>query len=105
MARKEKYGKEKNALTLTVFIPKTFPLTELIGRIKDEFGKCAWKTQPALEHYNNISVQRMHEQRNRSTGHMRNCESISGIPKHKTEIQTPNSTTSVDVCLTVISFS
>jgi len=36
MARKERYEKEKNVLPLTVFIPKTFPLAEFIGRIKDE---------------------------------------------------------------------
>jgi hypothetical protein len=43
MARKERYGEEKNVLPLTVFIPRTFPLAESIGRIKDEFGMCGWK--------------------------------------------------------------
>lgn len=48
-------------------------------------------------------MQRMHEQRNRLTGHLRNYASISGIPTHRMEIQTAYSTKSVDVCLTVIS--
>jgi hypothetical protein len=47
----------------------------------------------------------MHEKRNTLTGHFRNYESISGIPTHRTEIQTAKSTISVDVCLTVVSFS
>lgn len=39
------------------------------------------------------------------TGHLRNYESILGIPTHRTEIQTAKSTTSVGVCLTVVYFS
>jgi hypothetical protein len=34
-------------------------------------------------------------------GHLRDYESISGIPIYKMEIKTTESTTSVDVCLTV----
>jgi len=61
--------------------------------------------RPALGRYSSIRVQRMHEQRNTLTGHLRNYESVSGIPIQRTEIQTSKSTTYVDVCLTVVSFS
>jgi len=49
-----------------------------------------------LGHYTSISLQHMPEQQ---------YESISGIPIQRTEIQTAKSTTSVDVSLTVVSFS
>jgi len=60
--------------------------------------------RPALGHYTNISVQRMHKQRDTLTGHLQNYASISVIPTHRTEIQIAKST-SVDVCLTVVSLS
>jgi hypothetical protein len=59
----------------------------------------------ALGHYTNISIQRIYEQQNTLNSHLRDYESISEIPIHKREIQTTESTTSVDVCLTVVSFS
>ena len=65
----------------------------------------AGNKRSALGHYSSISVQRMHEQRNKLTGHLRNYKSISGIPIHRTEIETTKSTKSVDVCLAVVSFS
>ena len=58
----------------------------------------------ALRHYTNISVQRIYEIKNLN-GHLRNYESILEIRIHKREIQTAESTTSVHVCLTVVSFS
>jgi hypothetical protein len=60
---------------------------------------------PSLGHYTNISVQRLHKKRKTLTGHFRNYESFPGIPTHRTEIQTAKSSTSVDVGLTVVSFS
>jgi hypothetical protein len=50
-------------------------------------------------------MQRTHEQRNTLTGHLQIHESIYGIKTHRTEIQTPKTTTSVDVYTTVVSFS
>ena len=50
-------------------------------------------------------MQRMHEQRNTLTGHLGNYESVSGIPTHRTEIQTAKSMMSIDVRLTAVSFS
>jgi len=58
----------------------------------------------AFGHYTNISVQTVYEKRNTLNIHLRNYESISGIPINKKEIRTTESTTSVDVCLTVVSF-
>jgi hypothetical protein len=59
----------------------------------------------ALEHYTKMSLQKIYEQRNTLNGRLQNYESISGITKHEREIQTTESTTSVDVCLTVVSSS
>jgi len=59
----------------------------------------------ALGHYTNISVQTIYEQRNTLNSHLRNYESISGIPINKRKIQTTESTKSVHVCLIVVSFS
>jgi hypothetical protein len=59
----------------------------------------------ALGQYTNISVQILYEQRNILHGHIRNYESISGIQIDKREIQTADSTASVDVCLTVVSYT
>ena len=61
--------------------------------------------QPTLGHYTSISVQRMHEQRNKLTGHLRNYEWISANPAHRTEIQTAKSKTSVHVYLATVCFS
>jgi hypothetical protein len=79
-ARIERFEEEKNFLSISVFITQTVPLEESNGRIKQQFGICGWKKRPALWHYTNISVQRMHEQRNILSGHVRNYESVSGIP-------------------------
>jgi hypothetical protein len=73
--------------------------------IKQEFRIGEWKKRGGLGHYTNISVQRMHEQRNTLTGHLLIYASISGIPTHRTEIQTAKSTRSVDVCLAAVSVS
>jgi hypothetical protein len=105
MARPYIYGEEKNFLLQTVCTSQTVPTAESIGRIKGEFRICGWKKRPALRHCSSISVQRVHGQRSTLTGHLRNYESISGIPTHTTEIQTTESTTSVDVCLTTVCFS
>ena len=56
-------------------------------------------------HNTSISVQRWNEQQNAWTGHFRHYASLSGNPTHRTEIQTAKCITSLDVCLTVISFS
>jgi hypothetical protein len=92
-------GMQKNFLPLEKFIIQGVQTAESIGRIKVEFGMYGWKKRPELGHYTTISVQRIHEQRNTLTGHLSNNESISGFLTHRTEIQTANSSTSVDVCL------
>jgi len=49
--------------------------------------------------------QRARNARTTLTGYVRNYESISGTPMNRTEIQIAKSTTSVDVCLIIVSFS
>jgi hypothetical protein len=80
--RREKF------LPLTVFILRTFPPAESTGRKKKNSESVGRNIRSGLGHCTNISVQIMHEKRNNLAGYFGNYESISGIPTHRTEIQT-----------------
>ena len=100
-----RYRGEKNFFHLMVFIPQTVSTAQTFGRIKENSESVDGSKRPGLGHYTRSSVSRMYEERNALTGHFRNYESNSENPTYKTKTHTTRSTTSVDACLTVVSFS
>jgi hypothetical protein len=99
------YGEEKNFLPLTVFILQTAQPAESIGKIKGDFRTCGWKQTACIR----ILQQHQRAKHARTAKYVNRplAELWINLENSDTqnEIQTANSTTSEDFCLTVVSFS